>query len=351
MSKKWLITLGLLSAVALSACGNETTTDEAGKQEKETEQAADVDETKSDTDTKQSEPKEYDFDKLANKEIEVGTSVIISGQVTYADDEKDGLLESGTTYTVAADNMGEEVYWVKHTSLADVNLNDTVTVVGTYTGIDNETGIPLIDGDDPTVETTALNEDEEAEEFGSSVDEETGEAFEEGFGHMRTIGIGYNNEVGIDGTDAPLKPIEFGNVNLTINGMAIVEVEPDEEISYLFDDKEIVRAIIVDMEAENNSDADITFHPNQATLVTSAGEQVESDMFFLGDVGGDFYGGVKKADQTWWILENLDDDIESVTMIIDPPYTTDDWEDIGEEKRLEFEILTWDEAKERDGNN
>lgn len=198
--------------------------------------------------------------------------------------------------------------------------------------------------DEPEEEPAA---DEDDNDFGDSVDE-TGEFYEEGFGFMKTVGIGYNDEVGIDGTDAPLKPIEMGPMELYINGMAVVDVEPESEVSYLFNEEEKVRAVIVDMSVHNTSEDDITFHPNQATLVTSTGEQVESEIFLMGEAGGDFYGGVKKEDQTWWLLNDLDTDIENIKMIISPPTEGDSWEGIGEEKRLDFEILSWEEAEERD---
>lgn len=232
---------------------------------------------------------------------------------------------------------------------SDSDNNEEEAVAASENNTDDES-VDETEVDEEEPEEDEAIEEEDEEGFGSSVDD-SGEMYEEGFGTMRTLGIGYNDEVGIDGTDAPIKPIEFGDVILSINGMAVVELEPDEEISYIFDEKEVVRAIIVDMEVENNSDQDITFHPNQATMVTSNGEQVESEMFLMGDVGGDFYGGVKKADQAWWLIDNVDDDIENIKMIIDAPYYIDDWEDIGEEKRLDFEILSWEDALERDGRN
>lgn len=178
---------------------------------------------------------------------------------------------------------------------------------------------------------------------------DNGESYEEGFGKLKTVGVGYSDEVGIDGTDSPVKPIDMGPMKLSINGVGIVDVEPDDEAKFLFNEQDKARVIIIDMKAENTSEEDISFHPNQAIIVTDTGEQIESDMGLTGDAGGDFLGKVTKEGQTWWILKHIDKEIKKITLIVNPPNKTDDWENIGEEKRIEFEILSWEEAKKKDG--
>ncbi|GIN93376.1 hypothetical protein J22TS1_44270 [Siminovitchia terrae] len=179
--------------------------------------------------------------------------------------------------------------------------------------------------------------------------EESGEWEEADFGKIKIVGVGYNDEVGIDGTDSPGKPVEMGPMKLYIESAGVLEIEPNEEAKDMFfEGRDKVRGIIIDMKAENTSDNDVEFHPNQAILVTDTGEQVESDMYLMGDVGGDFLGKVKKEDQTWWILNDPDKDIKSIKMIINPPSNSDDFEDLSEQKRLEFEVLSFEESKKRD---
>lgn len=52
--------------------------------------------------------------------------------------------------------------------------------------------------------------------------------------------------------------------------------------------------MIVDVTAENTSDDTINFHPNQATITTNTGEQIQAEIFISDDVGGEFIGKVKK---------------------------------------------------------
>lgn len=180
--------------------------------------------------------------------------------------------------------------------------------------------------------------------------EESGEWEESDFGKIKVAGIGYNDEIGIDGTDSPGKPLELGPAKLYIDSLSVLDIEPDEDNKELmFEGKDKVKAIIIDMKAENTSDDDVEFYPNQSILVTDTGEQLESDMFLMGDVGGEFLGKVKKEGQTWWILKDSEKDIKTIKMIISPPHSADEWEDLAEEKRLEFEVLSFEEAKKRDG--
>lgn len=171
----------------------------------------------------------------------------------------------------------------------------------------------------------------------------------EGLGKVTVVGVGYNDEIGIDGTDAPLKPIKLGSANLTIEQLHIVDIEPTDDAKQLyFNDEDKVRAVVIDMKAENTSKKDIMFHPNQSVLVTDSGEQVESDMMLMGEVGGDFLGKVTKEGQTWWILKNTSKVIKNIKMIISPPTDNQTLEDIGKEKRLDFQILDYETALKKD---
>ncbi|MBN6887034.1 hypothetical protein ACUXCC_002044 [Cytobacillus horneckiae] len=181
--------------------------------------------------------------------------------------------------------------------------------------------------------------------------EETGEIIDPEFGIMKTVGVGYSDEVGIDGTDAPVTPIEMGSMKLFIEGVAILDVEPNEDMKMMFNDKDKAKAVVIDMKAENTSEDDITFNPNSAIIVTDTGEQVESEMLLMGDAGGDFLGKVTKEGQTWWLLKDLEKEVKELTMIVSPPYKTEDWEDEGEEKRIKFEVLNWEEAKKKDNKD
>ncbi|MGD7007639.1 hypothetical protein [Metabacillus sp. 84] len=195
-------------------------------------------------------------------------------------------------------------------------------------------------------------ETEKAEDTDTPVSEtESGEKYQEGFGQMKVVGVGYNEEIGIDGSDAPVKPVKMGDMNLYINGGGIMDIELDEEAKYMFDDQDNVRAIIMDLKAENTADKDVTFHPNQSIIVTDTGEQIEAEMMMMGEAGGDFLGKVTKEGQAWWLVKDLNKDIKKFTLIVSPAYLTDSMEEMGEEQRIEFEVVSFEESKKREAAN
>jgi hypothetical protein len=195
--------------------------------------------------------------------------------------------------------------------------------------------------------TEASNSEKNENTFGFRNE---GEFNEEGFGKGQVVGIGYSEEAGIDGNeDNPLKPFDFGGVELKVAAVAVVDVIPDADAKELiFDNADKAKVIIVDMMTENKTDKDVSFYPDQAIITTDTGEQLESEMLLSGEAGGDFYGNVKKEGQAWYILKDPEAEINKITLIVSPPYDMNTIEDIGEEKRIEFDVLSWEEAQKKD---
>lgn len=199
---------------------------------------------------------------------------------------------------------------------------------------------------------------EEQEKEKTAEGESSGEGFrdegkfeEEGFGKGEVVGIGYSEEAGIDGVeDNPLKPFDFGGVEMKVGGVGVVDVVPDADAKeYIFEGADKAKVIIVDLISENKTDKDVSFYPDQAIVTTDTGEQLESEILLSGEAGGDFYGKVKKEGQAWYILKDPEAEIKKITLIVTPPYDMDTYEDIGEEKRIEFDVLSWEEAEKKDG--
>ncbi|KXJ36484.1 hypothetical protein M8C22_11580 [Bacillus spizizenii] len=177
---------------------------------------------------------------------------------------------------------------------------------------------------------------------------EDGEDYFEGLGHVKELGIGYNEELDINGIDTPSKPINLGSMNLYIAGVDILEIKPDDDAKSLyFNDQDKVRAVVLNMKAENTSSKDVTFNPNQAVIVTDTGEQLESQMGLMGDVGGDFLGKVNKEGQTFWLLKDNTANISSLKVIIPPSHDAHNNEKLSDEKRIDLKIMSFKEAEKK----
>jgi hypothetical protein len=103
-----------------------------------------------------------------------------------------------------------------------------------------------------------------------------------------------------------------------------------------FLETDAIEYIQIDMEVENTSEDTITFYPAQATITTSTGEQLESDMWLSDHIDGDFFGQVKQEGSQYFILEKSKaEDIEWVRVIINAPLD-EDWNNVGE--KLDFRV-------------
>ncbi|MFB5664015.1 hypothetical protein [Alteribacillus sp. HJP-4] len=98
----------------------------------------------------------------------------------------------------------------------------------------------------------------------------------------------------------------------------------------------------MDMKATNISGQDVSYYPDQGILVTNTGEQVEVEMMLSGEVGGDFYGKVTKEREACFVQNDDKTDFSSGELIISPPHDMEEWNDLGEETRTAFDIISWD---------
>ncbi|NBJ71107.1 MULTISPECIES: DUF4352 domain-containing protein [Clostridia] len=110
--------------------------------------------------------------------------------------------------------------------------------------------------------------------------------------------------------------VESGPMKLTITGIQNATLEPGEEYKQMFDNKDKLTVITVGMKVENTSEDTISFYPDQATLTTNAGDQVEADMLMSDDVGGDFFGPTKKEGKIIFKLDTPAEEIKDIKLII-----------------------------------
>ena len=99
--------------------------------------------------------------------------------------------------------------------------------MGTYDGPEKETEIPQVNGEIiEVIDDDVLAESESELAQKEAMMMKTGEYVDPDIGKVKVVGVGYNDEVGIDGTDAPIKPIQMGSMNLYINQLHVLKIEP-----------------------------------------------------------------------------------------------------------------------------
>ncbi|WP_099157064.1 hypothetical protein [Virgibacillus ndiopensis] len=128
---------------------------------------------------------------------------------------------------------------------------------------------------------------------------------------------------------------ESGPMKLNVSGIQVGDLEVNEDYRDMFDGKDKVTVITLKMKAENTSDDTIGFYPDQATITTDTGDQVDADMFFSDSVGGDFIGKVHKEGDVMFLVDSPVKDIGKVNLIVDGAHD-ENFESVGEKVEMEF---------------
>lgn len=108
---------------------------------------------------------------------------------------------------------------------------------------------------------------------------------------------------------------ESGTVKGSLNKIQVATLEVAPDYKSMFDDQDIVTVVTAEMTAENTVDETVAFYPDQATLVTDTGKQVEADMLLSDSIGGDYLGAVKKEGNVIWVMPH-DEGITNVAIHI-----------------------------------
>lgn len=128
-------------------------------------------------------------------------------------------------------------------------------------------------------------------------------------------------------------------IKLTIPAVSVVHVETKEPMKRIYDDRDELVYVSVNMIIENTIEDTISFYPDQLILVTNTGEQIEMpDMYLSDNLGGEFYGKVVKDGQVIIILEkSRAEDIEWVKLFINGA-SNEKFEKVGEDLEIKIEF-------------
>ncbi|WP_214874655.1 hypothetical protein [Exiguobacterium sp. CH10] len=184
-------------------------------------------------------------------------------------------------------------------------------------------------GEADELKTTATDTEEVTEAVASSPEEATAEDTDVQQSELGTNKIYMKNkEVTITET---MGPIQFAIDKVQTSRLTVAEAYSDS-----FDGQEEVTVVAMNMIVENTVDETMSFHPNQATLVTNTGEQVSSDLWFSDDVGGEFMGKVKKEGNVLFFVKAKPEELTDLKVVIDGPFN-ENFDKVAEE-RYEYTI-------------
>ena len=199
-------------------------------------------------------------------------------------------------------------------------------------------------------ETDEATSSETTEQTEQATDEETtssSEGSESSKGEDTSEGIGGSEEFEVEENELGISQIYMKNRNLGIEekiGPIIFQIDKVQtlrlqvasDFRFMFDEKKEVTIVSFNVIVENTSDDTVSFHPNQARLVTNTGEQVDADLIISEDVGGEFLGKVKKEGGVLFQVESMPAELTEVRFVVEGPYN-DQFNTIAED-RYEYTI-------------
>ena len=126
---------------------------------------------------------------------------------------------------------------------------------------------------------------------------------------------------------------ESGPMKLNVSAIQLANLEVAEGQEYMFEEKDKVTVITVQMEAENTVDETISFYPDQATLTTDTGDQKDASLLLSDAVGGDFFGKVKKEGNAIFLVDTPAEEIGEITLNINGS-SDESFMDLGEKIKM-----------------
>src|SRR5699024_1528405 len=173
--------------------------------------------------------------------------------------------------------------------------------------------------------------EEETEEAVGTLEEANEELTgEEGI----TACYGYNDDVVTE---------EVDTLNVTRQATIVMGMEVDSEMSWYFADEgyeigDEVQMIALEYTVENTVEEQRDFYLDQTTIITSTGEQMESEWLTESGLQSEMLGAVESSGQIVILLRNDGaEHIEWVDVII-PSVSDDDWKIQTEEYKQRIEI-------------
>lgn len=184
-------------------------------------------------------------------------------------------------------------------------------------------------GEADELKTTDSETEEVAEAEASTAEESSTEETDVQESELGTNKIYMKNKA-LNITET-MGPIQFAIDKVQTSRLTVAEAYRDS-----FDGQEEVTVVAMNMIVENTVDETMSFHPNQATLVTNTGEQVSSHLWFSDDVGGEFLGKVKKEGNVLFFVKAKPEELTDLKVVIDGPF--DENFDKVAEDRYEYTI-------------
>lgn len=127
---------------------------------------------------------------------------------------------------------------------------------------------------------------------------------------------------------------ENGAFNISLINASLADLVVSDEFADWFESPEVTM-VAMEIEVENTTGDTNSIYPDQGTIVTNTGQQIDADLLMSDEVGGDFLGEVTKSGTVFFFFEEDPAEIGTVRYIIDSGHD-ENFESFGE--AIEFSV-------------
>ena len=128
-----------------------------------------------------------------------------------------------------------------------------------------------------------------------------------------------------------------GDVKITLKAAQVASLVPNDSNKALFEDKDKVTVVTLELEVENLSDETLSVYPDQGTIVTNTKEQKNADLVLSDELEGELIGKVVKKGNVIFLLDSEADQIEHIKYLIDAPHN-ESLDSIGDKYVFELDL-------------
>ncbi len=175
---------------------------------------------------------------------------------------------------------------------------------------------------DDTVNEAETEENDETDT--DTPEQEAGDVIEAEGGTRTVIATNYN----ID------EEQENGPFTITVKNAQLSQFQPSEDMVDFFGGEDL-GMVTLQLEVVNNSEETNLIYPDQGTVVTDTGQQIDAELFLSDDLGGEFYGEVTKTGDVFFFFDGQAEEVSNIRYLINSG-TDEDFESFGED--IEFSI-------------
>ncbi|MGX7347811.1 hypothetical protein [Aerococcus vaginalis] len=132
--------------------------------------------------------------------------------------------------------------------------------------------------------------------------------------------------------------VTSGNFDINLKSAGLSLLKPNDDVKQMLGvEGDQVTSLVLEMDVTHNADSTESIYPDQGTIVTNNGSQIEADIFPSDEIGGDFFGNATKSGKVTFLFDDDPETVNNIRYIVDAPHD-EEYNPSGEQIDFSFDI-------------